>query len=233
MSNAPRKSLVFVEWIHLRVFVSHRILRRRRWRRAALRQRVIRVRNRMEAKRVAEVWHGMLVLIRRTSTLVMLRIRIRIIILAEVDLIIEVRDIHVVNPFQRRRRAFPVIDSFLFLSTSQVPWKTPPGHPLFRDKWRKWPATNSFVTTFLLFDRELFVERIGKKPSSSGQLTKGPEGSGLTFPEDPPPDDLLCPLCKQVCRDAVITPCCHFSFCDDCKTEFSRSDTKKNASFFV
>lgn len=73
------------------------------------------------------------------------------------------------------------------------------------------------------------MERIGKKPSSSGQSSKGPEGSGLPFPEDPPPADLLCPLCKQVYRDAVITPCCSLSFCDDCKTDFSLGAEKKTS----
>lgn len=75
----------------------------------------------MEIRGVVEAQHGMLVFIRRTSTLVMLRIRILIFILAEVDHIIEVRDIHAVNPFQRRRRAFHAIALFLFQSTSQVP----------------------------------------------------------------------------------------------------------------
>lgn len=35
--------------------------------------------------------------------------------------------------------------------------------------------------------------------------------------EEAPPDDLLCLICKQVYNDAVITPCCHNSFCDECK----------------
>jgi len=35
--------------------------------------------------------------------------------------------------------------------------------------------------------------------------------------EDLPPNDLLCPLCKRVYTDAVITPCCNLSFCDECK----------------
>lgn len=35
--------------------------------------------------------------------------------------------------------------------------------------------------------------------------------------DEPPSDDLLCPLCKKIFTDAVITPCCGFSFCDACK----------------
>jgi hypothetical protein len=35
--------------------------------------------------------------------------------------------------------------------------------------------------------------------------------------EETPPNDLLCPICNQICIDAVITPCCHNSFCDECK----------------
>lgn len=43
--------------------------------------------------------------------------------------------------------------------------------------------------------------------------------------DDTPPDDLLCPLCKQVYRDAVIAPCCRDHFCDECiRTALIESD---------
>ena len=41
------------------------------------------------------------------------------------------------------------------------------------------------------------------------------------FPSDNvhPPEDILCSICKHVYRDAVITPCCHNNFCDQCKIQ--------------
>ena len=31
------------------------------------------------------------------------------------------------------------------------------------------------------------------------------------------PQGLQCPLCKELLRDAVVTPCCGNSFCDECE----------------
>ncbi|CAF0836459.1 unnamed protein product [Rotaria sp. Silwood1] len=72
---------------------------------------------------------------------------------------------------------------------------------------------------------ELYVERIEKKTDSSGQIGRQTDEKGVSSSisssskstdNELPPNDLLCPLCKQVYTDAVITPCCNLSFCDAC-----------------
>ncbi|CAF0811234.1 unnamed protein product [Didymodactylos carnosus] len=40
--------------------------------------------------------------------------------------------------------------------------------------------------------------------------------SSSKIEDDPIPHDLLCPLCNKIYVDAVITPCCNLSFCDEC-----------------
>ncbi|XP_071521063.1 uncharacterized protein snama isoform X2 [Panulirus ornatus] len=32
----------------------------------------------------------------------------------------------------------------------------------------------------------------------------------------PPPEDIVCSICKELLRDAVLIPCCAAAFCDDC-----------------
>lgn len=79
-----------------------------------------------------------------------------------------------------------------------------------------------------IFFSELIIQRSEKKadalvqracrtqekevsvPASSMLPTKSNDEKSLS-------DDLLCPLCKSIYVDAVITPCCHHSFCDECK----------------
>jgi hypothetical protein len=34
-----------------------------------------------------------------------------------------------------------------------------------------------------------------------------------------PPPELRCPLCKNIFKDAVMIPCCQYSFCDKCIRE--------------
>ncbi|CAF3558256.1 unnamed protein product [Rotaria socialis] len=72
---------------------------------------------------------------------------------------------------------------------------------------------------------ELFVARIEKKKDALALLAQQTDEKGVSLPisssskstdNELPPNDLLCPLCKQVYNDAVITPCCNLSFCDDC-----------------
>jgi hypothetical protein len=78
------------------------------------------------------------------------------------------------------------------------------------------------------FFRELYVERIEKKADALAQITRQADEKNVlsinqsvskTTDDDLPPNDLLCPICKRVFIDAVITPCCSFSFCDDCKID--------------
>ncbi|CAF3603690.1 unnamed protein product [Adineta steineri] len=76
---------------------------------------------------------------------------------------------------------------------------------------------------------QLFIEKTEKKADAlalrarqfqeKGVLPPAPPPSMLPIrstDEETPPDDLLCLLCKQIYNDAVITPCCHNSFCDEC-----------------
>ena len=81
-----------------------------------------------------------------------------------------------------------------------------------------------------LVSSQLLIENSEKKADTSAQLTQQfqerdvfPSGSSSSMlptksaeEEAPPPNDLLCPICKQIYTDAVITPCCHNSFCDHC-----------------
>lgn len=45
---------------------------------------------------------------------------------------------------------------------------------------------------------------------------------GTVFNEDiyntvPVPDNLRCPLCQKIFKDAVLISCCGKSYCDECK----------------
>ncbi len=73
----------------------------------------------------------------------------------------------------------------------------------------------------------MYVERIEKKADALAQIARQADeknvsssiqSSSKSNDEDLPPNDLLCPLCKRVYTDAVITPCCNLSFCDECKS---------------
>ncbi|CAF0839694.1 unnamed protein product [Rotaria sordida] len=72
---------------------------------------------------------------------------------------------------------------------------------------------------------ELYVERIEKKTDSLAQIARQTDEKGVlssvsssskSIDNELPPNDLLCPLCKRIYADAVITPCCNLSFCDEC-----------------
>lgn len=82
---------------------------------------------------------------------------------------------------------------------------------------------------FLYISSQLFIEKSEKKADALAQRARQFQEKGVLPPapppsmlptksadDEPPPDDLLCPICKQVYTDAVITPCCHNSFCDEC-----------------
>jgi hypothetical protein len=74
----------------------------------------------------------------------------------------------------------------------------------------------------LVFSRQLYVERVEKKRRCinincstirwKANFSSSIPTSSQWIDEDLPPNDLLCSLCKWVYTDAVITPCCHFSF---------------------
>lgn len=42
------------------------------------------------------------------------------------------------------------------------------------------------------------------------------EPSSSSEKDDPIPDELLCPLCKDIVTDAAVIPCCANSYCDEC-----------------
>ena len=72
----------------------------------------------------------------------------------------------------------------------------------------------------------MYIERIEKKADALLQISRQNDDKSASSSiasavkaadEDLPPSDLLCPLCKRVYVDAVITPCCSLSFCDSCK----------------
>ncbi|CAF1020088.1 unnamed protein product [Rotaria sordida] len=76
---------------------------------------------------------------------------------------------------------------------------------------------------------QLIIEKSEKKADALAQRARQFQEKGVLPPapppsmlptkstdEDTPPDDLLCPVCIKVYTDAVITPCCHNSFCDEC-----------------
>ena len=57
-------------------------------------------------------------------------------------------------------------------------------------------------------------------PLSNAQ--KEGKGKGGEAPAAPPreveiPEELICKLCKELFKDAVVIPCCGDSFCDECK----------------
>lgn len=77
----------------------------------------------------------------------------------------------------------------------------------------------------------MLIEESQKKADAAAQ---GPRST--TVEEDSPPEDLLCPICKQVYRDAVMTPCCLNNFCDECKIElinFFPQEKIKNINAFL
>ena len=86
---------------------------------------------------------------------------------------------------------------------------------------------DSIIKGFFLFSRELYVERIEKKGDPLSQITTRSSeektipssitSSSKSTDNESPPNDLLCPICKHIFTDAVITPCCNLSFCDECK----------------
>lgn len=53
----------------------------------------------------------------------------------------------------------------------------------------------------------MFVNRTPDAPAPSG-----PDEERLPLPED-----LQCPLCDDLIKDAVLAPCCAIAFCDECE----------------
>ncbi|NXJ80803.1 RBBP6 ligase, partial [Trogon melanurus] len=43
-----------------------------------------------------------------------------------------------------------------------------------------------------------------------------PEEPSSCSSDDPVPEELLCPICKEIMTDAAVIPCCGNSYCDEC-----------------
>lgn len=55
--------------------------------------------------------------------------------------------------------------------------------------------------------------------------TKEPEHHQFVEQKKEIPEDLLCTICKNIFKDAVMIPCCGSSFCDECiRTSLLESD---------
>lgn len=70
-----------------------------------------------------------------------------------------------------------------------------------------------------MFPSALLIENSDKKADALAKRAHlfDEKGAQSSADDERPPEDLLCPICKQIYFDAVIAPCCHNSFCDDCK----------------
>lgn len=63
-----------------------------------------------------------------------------------------------------------------------------------------------------VFYRKAYLE--GKKEKPPFVKSSSPE---RRLSEEPVPEELLCHLCKDIVKDAVVTPCCANSYCDECE----------------
>ena len=64
----------------------------------------------------------------------------------------------------------------------------------------------------VIFDREAY--RVGKKEKPPFLESDKPDP---VEEEKNIPGELLCSLCKDILKDAVVIQCCGNSFCDECK----------------
>ncbi|NXY78983.1 RBBP6 ligase, partial [Glareola pratincola] len=69
--------------------------------------------------------------------------------------------------------------------------------------------TNSGTYAIPILNAEAYAREKKEKPPF---LPAEPSSSS----EDPVPDELLCPLCKEIMTDAAVIPCCGNSYCDEC-----------------
>ncbi|XP_060939390.1 E3 ubiquitin-protein ligase RBBP6-like, partial [Limanda limanda] len=67
---------------------------------------------------------------------------------------------------------------------------------------------------------EYAIPAIDAKAYAKGKKERPPfvphDQSPSEVDAEPIPDELLCPICNDLMRDAVVIPCCGNSFCDDC-----------------
>jgi len=66
-------------------------------------------------------------------------------------------------------------------------------------------------------ERRLMIRRQWQKVVGAKPRTMTPAEVRETIPSDP---DLACPICKKVIWEAVKTPCCSTSYCEECVTNW-------------
>lgn len=66
----------------------------------------------------------------------------------------------------------------------------------------------------------IVVNEMEKKAYSEKKIEKNPwlldEEKPTTDTKVTVPQELLCPICKELLKDAVMMPCCASSACDEC-----------------
>jgi len=68
-------------------------------------------------------------------------------------------------------------------------------------------------SSFLYFSREI----LDSIRSIKGNSNFKPAVSSDIVDQTKVPGDLQCPICKKLFKDAVVTPCCGVSYCDECR----------------
>lgn len=124
--------------------------------------------------------------------------------------------------------------------TLLVQWSTVPAIILCQDRWRELFSREQRIflrneiqincSLYCRFHfREHLIEQNRKQNEVHDQVRKRSHSSdrstdnsmmssneSTAMNTEEPPADLLCPLCKNVFVDAVVTPCCQKGFCDEC-----------------
>lgn len=71
-----------------------------------------------------------------------------------------------------------------------------------------------FCTGIFIVDRHAYKEGKKERPPFAPEEKRQPS---QVEEKQPIPQELLCLLCKDLIKDAVLIPCCGNSYCDDCK----------------
>lgn len=64
----------------------------------------------------------------------------------------------------------------------------------------------------------LFSEAYATEKNGTPPFLPQNESSSSTSDDDPVPDAFLCQICRGLMTDAVMTPCCSNSYCDECES---------------